>query len=352
MDDIIHDKKIAVVGAGILGLMNACFLARVGHIVTVYDSAGFPGHNASFIAGGMLAPYSEIEHMPMPYVQAGLESITLWRSLMSDFNIPVDFAQEGSLFIAHSEDFHMMERFAAHLPSRAQWQRLVQRDIQKLEPQLADRFSSGLFLEEEAHIYPQQAMAALVDMLRVQSVELREKEVDNLSALLSQYDYVIDCRGYGAECDEADLRGVKGELALVENKEFSLQRPIRLMHPRYPLYIVPRPDNVFMIGATVSESSDDDGVSLRSAMELMSALYSLHSSFGEARVIDLLAGVRPSYMDNLPRIRCRDNIVSCNGSFRHGYLLAPAMARDVCDIVAGSCVESVFIEPVIKEKVA
>lgn len=352
MDNIIHDKNIAVVGAGILGLMNACALSRVGHRVTLYDPAGFPGRNASFLAGGMLAPYSEIEHMPMPYVQAGLESIALWRSMMPGFNVQVDFAQEGSLFIAHGEDAYMMERFAAHLPDSAKWRRVARDDLGPLEPQLAGRFSSGLFLEEEAHIYPEQAMVALVEMLHAQGVELREEAVDDLSALSLHYDYVIDCRGYGAEGDDPDLRGVKGELALVENKEFSLKRPVRLMHPRYPLYIVPRPDDVFMIGATVIESGDDEGVSVRSAMELMSALYSLHPSFGEARVIDLLAGVRPSYMDNLPRIRCRGNIVSCNGSFRHGYLLAPAMARDVCEIVERQDVDSVFIEPVIEEKVA
>ena len=105
------------------------------------------------------------------------------------------------------------------------------------------------------------------------------------------YDWVIDCRGY-VEGQDRDLRGIKGEILLLENREFTLQRPVRLMHPRYPLYIIPRPDNVFAVGASVIENSgEDDGlVFLRSAMELMSAAYSLHPSFGEAKNIGYVLG--------------------------------------------------------------
>lgn len=80
-----------------------------------------------------------------------------------------------------------------------------------------------------------------------------------------------------------------------------------------------------MIGATQVES-EGGGVQLRSAMELMSALYALHPSFGEAEIVSVQAGLRPSYPDNLPRISARGNVVSCNGLFRHGYLLSPVMA--------------------------
>jgi glycine oxidase len=137
-------------------------------------------------------------------------------------------------------------------------------------------------------------------------------------------DFIIDCRGMGA--GDPEIRGVKGETLVVRNPEFSLSRPVRLMHPRYPLYIVPRGDGVFMIGATQVES-DGGGVQLRSAMELMSALYALHPSFGEAEIVSVQAGLRPSYPDNLPRITRRSNVVSCNGLFRHGYLLSPVMAE-------------------------
>ena len=146
-------------------------------------------------------------------------------------------------------------------------------------------------------------------------------------------DTIIDCRGLGTKTQ--NLRGVKGEIAIVRNPDFSLDRPVRLMHPRYPLYIVPRPDNVFMIGATIIESDKDEHVSLRSSMELLSALYSLHPSFGEAQIIELNAGIRPAYPDNLPRIEINDHIIRANGLFRHGFLFSPLMAGAIADYING-----------------
>lgn len=314
-------QNIAVLGSGILGLMNAYTLARSGHTVTLYDPKGFPAKNASWIAGGMLAPYSEIEHMDVKWVFMGLGSIELWREM------PIDcgFEQKGSLLLAHKEDSYILERFRAHLPTEKQ----ELHSIETLEPDLQHRFSTTLYLEEEAHIHPHTAMQSLINALKNNVKMIERAAIPNKC----DTDFVIDCRGL--ESADRDLRGVKGEIVLVQNEEFSLSRPVRLMHPRYPLYIVPRPDHVFMIGATVIESEDATHVTLRSAMELMSALYSLHPSFGEAKVLDILSGIRPSYPDNLPRITVKENVISCNGSFRHGYLLAPIMASAVKQHING-----------------
>lgn len=314
-------QKIDILGAGIMGLMTAYELQKAGHIVTLYDPKGFPADNASAIAGGMLAPYSEIEHMDMGWIKAGLAGIQAWQ------NIPLKtgFNQNGSLLIACAEDRYILERFKTHLPSELK----TSQNIQDVEPDLDRKFQDGLFLAEEAHLNPKQAMPALCKHLENQiTFKRKAKDSKECSA-----DWIIDCRGMNS--NDKDLRGVKGEIAIVRNPEFTLSRPVRLMHPRYPLYIVPRPDNVFMIGATIIESSDSDKVSLRSSMELMSALYALSPSFGEADILDFKSGIRPSYPDNLPRIEINDNVISCNGLFRHGFLLGPVMAACVANHLAG-----------------
>ena len=61
---------------------------------------------------------------------------------------------------------------------------------------------------------------------------------------------VIDCRGLSARDAQTELRGVKGELILIESSEVQLARPVRLIHPRWPLYVIPRGGNRFMLGAT------------------------------------------------------------------------------------------------------
>ena len=313
-------NDIEILGAGIMGLTAAYKIADT-HKITIYDPAGFPADNASLMAGGMLAPYSEIEHMDMHWVRAGLEGIEAWENAKLD----TGFSRNGSLLIAHPEDRYILERFKTHLPSDKQ----TYQNVQSLEEQITQSHQHGLFLEQEAHLDPVKTMKSLCDYLQNHENVTCKKEPPPQSSSST----IIDCRGMAA--NDPDLRGVKGEILIVRNPEFSLNRPVRLMHPRYPLYIIPREDNIFMIGATVIESADNQNVSLRSSMELMSALYALSPSFAESEIITLKAGIRPSYPDNLPRITINDNTISCNGLFRHGYLLSPVMAACVRDYLNG-----------------
>ena len=137
---------------------------------------------------------------------------------------------------------------------------------------------------------------------------------------------VIDCRGLGARDEQSELRGVKGEMIIVETPEVELSRPVRLIHPRWPLYVIPRGDGRFMLGATSIEA-EDSAVSVRSALELLGAAYAVHPAFAEARILEFGAGLRPAYPDNLPRISIGPERIAVNGLYRHGFLLAPALAE-------------------------
>jgi glycine oxidase len=318
--------KFTVIGAGILGLTCAFTLARrFGQgAVQIIDFHGFGADNpnASFLAGGMIAPYAELDHMPQTYVPAGLSGIDFWAALSKETGDPFEFTQSGSLLLAHESDRHLLTRFSAILPPDPVWQNITGGELQTLEPDLAQaRFSSGIHIHGEAHLHPQKLLRTLGDMIENKHIRTVRPKDEAMRA-----DWVIDCRGMGAANDDPELRGVKGETLIVRNPAFTLLRPVRLMHPRYPLYIIPRADNIFMIGATIIESSGENTVSLRSGLELMSALYSLHPSFADAEIISLQSGIRPAYPDNLPRITVQENIIRCNGLYRHGYLLSPAMA--------------------------
>ena len=92
----------------------------------------------------------------------------------------------------------------------------------------------------------------------------------------------------------------------IRTREVTLTRAVRFLHPRIPLYIVPRANNEFMIGATMIESAEKGAVSVRSAIELLSAAYALHPAFGEAEILEMSADVRPAFPDNEPRIEERE----------------------------------------------
>ncbi|MBP7722954.1 MAG: FAD-dependent oxidoreductase [Alphaproteobacteria bacterium] len=312
--------KIAVAGAGVMGLSAAHALRQFN--VTVFDTDR--KNSASAMAGGMLAPWAEIEHLPENFLEAAVHGIALWGKIIGSLDEKIEFHRNGSLIVAHRDDEYILERLAAKLPQ----QKIIDAEkIAALEPSLS-RFTSGLYLKDEAHTNPQQVLNALAA-----SVNHIHENAD-IETLRKKFDYVIDCRGFAAAKDDRELRGVKGEIVIVRNKDFTLSRPVRLAHPRYPLYIVPRRDNVFMIGATLIESADN-AITVKSALELLSAAFSLHPSFAESEILDIRAGIRPAYPDNLPRITIEDNIIRCNGLFRHGFLLAPVMAACVADFIAG-----------------
>ncbi len=323
-------EKVAVIGAGVTGLLTACMIARKGFPVTVFDRQPFPPLNASSIAGGMLAPFSEIETMPFAYAEAGLNGIKIWKEILAD-KPDVFFRQEGSLIVAHRDDQYMIERFMRHLDSAGElWKRVDRKSIEMLEPDL-HRFDQGIYLPREAHIHPLQAMEALGAYLIKKSIKILQRNVTPQD-LLGDFERVVDCRGYAAEASDPDLRGIKGEIILIQTENFRLRRPVRLMHPRYPLYIIPRPDNVFAVGATAIESAGGDQlVCVRSALELLSAVYSLNDNIAYARVLNMSSGIRPTYPDNLPRLTISENgrYIRCNGLFRHGYLLSPVIGKCV-----------------------
>ena len=120
-------------------------------------------------------------------------------------------------------------------------------------------------------------------------------------------------------------------MLLLRASGVALSRPVRLLHPRFPIYVVPRADNVFMIGATMVESEQRGPPRLRSMMELLSAAFALHPAFAEAEILEIAADLRPSFNDNMPRLERDGASARINGMFRHGYLLAPALAERLAD---------------------
>jgi glycine oxidase len=308
-------ESVAIIGAGIAGAWQALLFARAGHDVTLFERGGADMTQAtSHWAGGMLAPYCEREASEPVITRLGVRALDLWREQFPDtpFN--------GSLVVSHPRDRADYERFARMTSNH---QRLGAEAVTALEPSLDGRFRDALFFPDEGHVEPRLVLPELHRRIAAAGGSIRfdsEQRPDQTDGI------VIDCRGLFARGTQPDLRGVKGEMIIVETDEIVLSRPVRLIHPRWPLYIIPRANNQFMIGATSIER-EDDGVSVRSALELLSAAYAVHPAFGEARIVEIGSGLRPAFPDNLPRIAIHNRKIAVNGLYRHGFLLAPALAE-------------------------
>ncbi|SDN64086.1 FAD-dependent oxidoreductase [Afipia sp. GAS231] len=314
------DSPVSIIGAGIAGAWQALLFAQAGHAVTLYERSDDAMTLAtSHWAGGMLAPWCEAEASEPVIGRLGLRSLDLWREHFpkTPFN--------GSLVVAHARDRADFERFAKLTTGHV---RLDASAVSELEPSLEGRFRDGLFYADEGHVEPRRVLPELHARITAAGGTIKfdsDVDVDDLGGQNLE-GIVIDCRGLAARDRQKELRGVKGEMIIVETSEVELSRPVRLIHPRWPLYVIPRGDGKFMLGATSIEA-EDTGVSVRSALELLGAAYAVHPAFAEARILEFGSGLRPAYPDNLPRITVEKKKIAVNGLYRHGFLLAPALAE-------------------------
>ncbi len=367
-----------------LGRLLAWQLSRDGQPVTVFDPAPGPqapasgslngrtAHAAGFTAAGMLSPMAELDNAGPTMARLGWRSLALWREvakqLQSDGCTAPLFAQHGSLLLAHGADGGAARRvldrlsaataLAADLPAP---QALDRAALAALEPALAPGLHAWL-LPGEAQVMPRDLLAALaVHAPQVQwcwgerADRVEPGRITLADGEAVAFDLVIDVRGVNlahprAACGvtpsrgrqqwpgeagsalapgaEMTVRGVRGEVVWLHAPGVRLHRPLRLLHPRHRVYIVPRPGDLFVVGASEIESEDRSPVSLRTAVELMAAAHSALPELAEARIVHLEANLRPALPDNEPRIEHVDGLLRINGLFRHGWLIAPALVED------------------------
>ena len=340
--NVFSEPDFAVLGGGLCGRLLAWRLAGAGHSVTLYEQGDAAGSSsAAWVAAAMLAPLAEAAKAERPVVELGAASLTLWPQWLAELPEPVYFQRHGTLVVWHHADRAEAELFERRIRANAPAELLHSglaglrsAQLNAVEPALAGRFNQGWLLREEGQLDARQLLAALTAGLAERGVTSHwHTFVDDRA--LPRARMRIDCRGLGAKPVLPQLRGIRGEVARVHAPGIGLTRPVRLLHPRYPLYIAPKENDVYMIGATEIESEDRSPVSVRSALELLSALFTVHPGFGEARILELNAQCRPTLPDHLPAIEWNGAAtLSVNGLYRHGYLIAPAVTEMAARLAA------------------
>jgi len=341
-------RTIAIAGAGVLGRLLAWTLARAGHRVQVVDPAPGPeprhdGQGAAgFTAAGMLSPLAESENAGPEIGALGWRALARWQDIASAIaeagGEPSLVRRAGSLLLAHPGDRGAARRVLARLGEGAAHGQPTPRvlsaaELAALEPALAPNLLAWS-LDGEGQLLPPSMMSALCRGApqvqwhwgrRALRVEPGRLVLDNGQVL--DADWAIDARGLGAK-DALPLRGVRGEVLWLHAPGVQLTRPLRLLHPRHRVYLVPRPGDVIVVGATEVESEDRSPVSLASAVELLTAAHSVIPALAEARIVHLETNLRPALPDHRPLVRHEPGLLRINGLFRHGWLLAPALVDD------------------------
>jgi len=376
--------NIAIVGAGLMGRLLALSLLRNEHLqdkqpesvtITLFDKDNKLAHNsAAYAAAGLLTPLGESLHCEPNIVSMGFESLRLWPTLLDSLDEHTLFQQTGAIMVSHEQDKGDYQRFLRHLKynyPEQETQNLDRQGLLALEPEIGRSFNQGLYLPQEGQLGNRRLLVALRKQLdkeieqavsgnnssgnklnwlsECQVVEINSAEHESTVTFIQdkkqqsqQFDLVIDCRGTGASSKNSksdcaplvDLRSVRGELFQLYAPDVNISRPVRLMHPRYQLYIAPKGKGFYVVGATEIESDDDSPMTVRSAMELLSAAYSVHPGFAEANIRQHVSQCRPAFSDNQPKITVQDSLIQVNGLFRHGFLIAPVVLKQTLAVIA------------------
>ena len=341
------NKRFAIVGAGLMGRLLSLSLAKRGAKVELFDKGDARGNeSAARVAAAMLAPLAESAITEDSVVRMGIYSLPRWKALIEELSSPVFFQQDGTLILWHRQDAAEAERFTSHLDKNCLHnsqlsppRKLNAQELLDFEPSVAERFTQGLYLPNEGQLDNRQLLDALLSELDTLGVSCHWNTELNPEALRndSGYHCILDCRGNGAkdawsshENNIRSLRGVRGEVIRLYAPEVKLRRPTRLIHPRYPIYIAPKENDVYVIGATEIESEDLSPMSVRSAMELLSAVYTVHSGFAESRILEMATQCRPTLKNNLPEVLIKKekgltDLILINGLYRHGFMISPAV---------------------------
>ncbi len=374
-------QETVVIGGGICGRLVALQLIRAGHQVTLFEARRFSERvGCSATAAGMLTPFAESVYGEGILAEFGMESLRLWRELGEFLCHDQKITFRGSLVLApqphlnelvefRSRIHHKIKPFSPEMPATL-FKEVYHKELWDLEPSMAEHFSQGIFFPEEGHVNTWAILDQLIVALEKAGVFLQDgTEVVDLQPhkivfkdqdgflQTQRCDMVFDCRGIRAQGDLPSLRGVRGESLILkipqDEHRIQIKRPVRILHPRYPIYIVPRTSDTYVVGASMIECESEEPISVQTALELLTALYHCHESFKFASILGTMAAVRPAFPNNCPQIVQETGIIRANGLFRHGFLLAPIVAKTAVELYHGIPIDPVqrlLVKPSFKSK--
>ncbi|TCS41062.1 FAD-dependent oxidoreductase [Reinekea marinisedimentorum] len=344
--------KVAIIGAGVLGRITALELIGRNHEVTLLEAKSFDQpHGAAVISAGMIAPAIDALDKDDQARRMAFHSERRWPHLLDLLqqldpkHSDVFFRQSGALAIAFPDEMpclfefrHQLER--AYSNNKEEYETLYNDEVTELEPDLI-RFETALLLKHESNICNRQFVEASTRALRKHANIVDYWPLKGRGdELKKQYDWILDCRGAGAvksssyaELENNHLRSVRSEAIRVKAPKVNFTRPIHIIQPRFHVYVVPKPDNIYVVGATDSHNLKARAVTVQSSLESLSTLNSIHAGFAEAEIMEAFAASRAIYEDNSPVITQKENIITANGLSRHGWLLGPALAEQLANFV-------------------
>jgi glycine oxidase len=352
--------RLAIVGAGVIGLSCAWRAAEAGWAVELVDPA--PGSGSSWVAGGMLAPVTEAWPGEEDLLELGADSLVRWpafaAALAEAAGTPAGLRTEGTVVVAAGAgDRAELDDLAGYLAKVGrEVDVLSARELRRLEPAIGPDVRGGLSVPGDLAVDNRVLLAALraaADRAGVRFVAASARAVTADGVELADgrrvlADAVLVAAGAHSAALHPALDGlvrpVKGEILRLRHRPGALPPPsrtVRAVVDGRPVYAVPRDGGGLVIGATQYETGFDTEPTVGGVRDLLRDAERVLPGVAEYALVEATAGLRPGTPDNLPLIGTLSGGTSPGGPLvatghgRNGMLLAPITAAAVLALLAG-----------------
>ena len=360
----MKNKKILIIGGGVIGLGIGWQLAKAGASVTIYDRAE-AGRAASWAAAGMLAPLAEAHTEEPELLKLGCQSLARYpqwvRELEADAEMSIGYRVEGTLIVGlEPDDTHQLRHLYTaqqDLGLDVEW--LTGREAREIEPALSPRVTAAIRCESDHQVdnrlmvkalqrayqrrggtlYENEAIKSIhIENGKATGVKTRDGEKQNADVIV-----------LSAGCESAQIQGlpdairppvrpVKGQmLALQMEAGITVKNVIRTVRARYPMsvYLVPRTDGRLIIGATTEEMGFDTRLTAGGVFELLRGAWEAVPGVYELPMLETWTGLRPGSRDNAPILGKTpiENLIYATGHYRNGILLTPITAYEIAKLI-------------------
>ena len=337
-------RKIAIAGAGVIGLSCAFELAERGHRVTLFDPSG-PEASTSWAAAGMIAPAYELmlqEGAPDEALSSlCFESAALWQDFAARIRrvagLPLGYSRQPTVAVARTaEELRRLESLQDKLSVRGHPARqLAPADLSGTFG-MSEGLVGGLLLADDHQVDNRRLLTVLRRALASQGAIFVRSAVESREDIAAhgQFDVVVWARGARETGIAATVKGQALSLSPVEGGP---QQTVRFGSG----YAVPKPDRI-VIGATSERDYRSSAVEPRATDALLEAAIAVLPALRGAPVLERWAGLRPKGQDERPLIgqRGTDEFVAA-AHYRNGVLLAPVTARLIAGMIEGTSLDNV-----------
>jgi glycine oxidase len=355
--DKYQTADVVIIGGGVIGLTVARALVQRGvRDVCVVERSAL-GTEASFAAGGILAPQAEANGRDQ-FFELACRSRELYpefaAALREETGVDVELDATGTLYVAFTdEDLSEIEK-------RYEWQskaglaveKLTAAQARELEPCIAETVRGALRFPQDVQVENRRLLNALVNSADKSGVNVAtETNVESICVESRRITGVRTSRGtincekvviaagtWSSTIEHArtpKIEPVRGQMICFDAKP-QLTRHV-IYSPRG--YLVPRHDGRLLAGSTSENAGFTKQVTAGGIYHILTNANEISPTISTLPIVDTWSGLRPRAADGLPVLGPCDEIDGlfyATGHYRNGILLAPVTGELIAEaVVAG-----------------